>query len=353
MSREALAAAADLGLDVESASLVPLDGGLIHLSWRVRTTTGEVLLQRLNGEVFDDPADMADNADLAARRIQAAMAAQGDGDPRHHLVFRQTPRGRPWVRDHDGQVWRAMDYIADSRTVDAARPAEVRNAAGLLGRFPGWLEAGSGPRPVAILPGFHDTPARLRALEATAPQAASSRLDAAAVELSRLRSLSVLASRLTSRDLPERLVHNDAKLDNVLVDRWTGEALCVVDLDTVMPGLAAHDFGDLVRSAVTGRPEDEPDPASITVRPDMFQDLATGYLAGAAGWMTAAERSSLLDGALVITYEQAVRFLTDFLAGDRYYAVKDGEHNLRRTRAQLRLLDELLSHEDQLRRLMG
>ncbi len=146
-----------------------------------------------------------------------------------------------------------------------------------------------------------------------------------------------------------RWVHNDAKLDNVLVDEETGEALCVVDLDTVMPGRAAHDFGDLVRSAVSGLPEDEADLGRIGVRDDVFRELAAGYVDGSSGWLTAHERSKLVDGAIVITYEQALRFLADFLDGDRYYPVEDKEHNLRRTRAQLRLLEALLRSEDNLR----
>jgi len=165
-----------------------------------------------------------------------------------------------------------------------------------------------------------------------------------------LQGLDSLAGALA--DQPCRLVHNDAKLDNVLVDTASGEALCVVDLDTVMPGLAAHDVGDLVRSAVTGRPEDEPQLECITVRQDVFRELLTGYLAGAAGWITTTERAALVTGALVITWEQAVRFLADHLAGDRYYPVADPGHNLRRARAQRRLLEELLTRQDALRAII-
>ena len=127
----------------------------------------------------------------------------------------------------------------------------------------------------------------------------------------------------------------------------------MIDLDTVMPGLAAHDFGDLVRSAVTGRPEDEPELDRIEVRPGVFEVLAAGYLEGARGWITPAERESLVDGAVAITFEQALRFLTDYLQGDVYFRIEDPEHNLRRARAQIRLLDRLLERGPDLRRIVS
>jgi hypothetical protein len=215
------------------------------------------------------------------------------------------------------------------------------------------LAAGTGPAPIEVLPGFHDTPARLVALQEAVSANTHGRLATCRDEAGRLLDLAPLAHRLGRDNQPMRLVHNDAKLENVLVDTATGEALCVIDLDTVMPGLAAHDFGDLVRSAVSGRPEDEPDIDRITVREPSFRDLATGYLAGATGWIAEEERSRLVDGALVITYEQALRFLTDFLAGDTYYPVADPEHNLRRALAQLRLLEQLLAAEEDLRQIVS
>jgi hypothetical protein len=229
---------------------------------------------------------------------------------------------------------------------------EVRAAARELGRFPGLVAEGAGPKVSEILPGFHDTPGRLAALYNRAEADPIGRLANCRVEFDRLDELAPLARRLSPASQPTRLVHNDAKLDNVLVDVNTGEALCVVDLDTVMPGLAVHDFGDLVRSAVTGRPEDEPDLDLVVVRVPAFRDLTMGYLEGSAEWLDEQERSMLVDGGVAITYEQALRFLTDYLAGDSYFPVDDAEHNLRRARAQLRLLEGLLVADDELRRII-
>ncbi len=345
-------AAADLGLDVDDANETPFGDGLIHATWRLDAVEGPHLLQRLNDVVFTDPVAMAENAAAAAARLDDALRRRGDVDPRHRLVYRTDDRGRPWTRTGNGTVWRAAVLIPHARPADPDRPDEIRAAASLLGRFPGLAATGGDTRPPEILPGFHDTPARLAAFEARVDGDVAGRLDGCRPEVRRLLELAPLATRLEDGDRVVRIVHNDAKLDNVLVDARTGDALCVVDLDTVMPGLAAHDFGDLARSTVTGRPEDEPDLSRIGLDRERFRILAEGYLDGAAEWIGDAERSQLVDGVVVITYEQTLRFLADHLAGDAYYPVDDPEHNLRRARAQLRLLEALLVGEADLARLV-
>ncbi len=330
----------------------PFGDGLIHDTWRLATDDGPHLVQRLNDVVFPDPAAVAANAAAAARRVDHALRHRGDDDPRHRLVFRTTPAGASSWTDAAGGTWRVMRFIPDSRPADLTVPSELCDAARLLGAFPGLVAEGEGPNPVEVLPGFHDTPARLAAFRGAVARDTAGRLAGCRPEVDRLEALSHLAHRLAKADLPVRPVHNDAKPDNVLVDASTGAPLCVVDLDTVMPGLAPLDFGDLVRSSVTGKPEDEADLDTITVRMDVFRDLAEGYLEGAADWITDAERDHLMDGALVITWEQAARFLADHLDGDPYYPVDDAGHNLRRTRAQLRLLEALLESEQELRRLV-
>jgi hypothetical protein len=142
-------------------------------------------------------------------------------------------------------------------------------------------------------------------------------------------------------EIPVRPTHNDAKIANVLFDEKTGEALCVVDLDTVMPGLAPYDFGDLARSTVSDSDEDERDLARVAVRVPVFEALAGGFVEGAGDALSPAERSLLVTGAKVIVYEQAVRFLRDHLDGDRYYRTTRPAHNLDRARNQIRLLEGL------------
>ncbi len=337
------------GLVISGSTPCPFGSGLIHTTWRIETTCGPHLLQRINSSVFLDPIVVAENAAAAAARVNDALHRAGDHDPRHRLVFADGPQGRPWFKTATGDVWRACIFVPDARPADPSRPEEIFAAARALGRFPGLIAHGSGPAPQGSIPGFHDTSARLAAFRHAVATDSQRRLAVCRNETEHLVHLATLAHRLLTENRQTRLVHGDAKLDNVLVDAKTGKVLCVIDLDTVMPGLAAHDFGDLVRSAITGRPEDEPDLQLITVGETVFSNLATAYLEGAAPWIEGHETDRLVDGAIVITFEQALRFLTDYLAGDAYYPVDDDEHNLRRARAQLRLLDELLAAENDLR----
>jgi len=349
----AITLAAGFTLTLSQANTTPFGGGLVNTIWSIDTHQGPHLLQRLNADVFPDPIAIAENAKVASTRIDNALRCGNDNDPRHRLVYLDGPEGQPWLRDDEGDIWRCLIHIPNSRPANPASLAEISAAANALGRFPGLVATGEGPELVEVLPGFHDTPVRLANLRETTAADAQNRLASCQVELSRLLELAPLADRLQSQHLPIRPVHNDAKLDNVLVDAESGEALCVIDLDTTMPGLAPHDFGDLVRTSITGRPEDEPNLEYVTVREDVFTTLASGYLAGAKIWITSAEISLLVDGALVIVYEQALRFLTDYLAGDIYYHTSMAGHNLHRARAQLQLLEELLAAETNLRRIVN
>ena len=153
--------------------------------------------------------------------------------------------------------------------------------------------------------------------------------------------------------IPQRVVHNDAKISNVLLDQATGEALCVVDLDTVMPGLSLYDFGDMVRSMTTTAAEDEPDASRVAVELPLFEGLARGYLAAAADFLTSAERQHLVTAGKLITLEQAVRFLADHLRGDVYYKTQHPNHNLDRCRTQLTLLESIERNEGEMERIVS
>jgi aminoglycoside phosphotransferase (APT) family kinase protein len=248
--------------------------------------------------------------------------------------------------DAAGETWRLVPWIEGTRSVErAATEREARETARAFGRVLRQLADLPGPRLFETIPGFHDTPARVAAFERIVTEDRVGRAREALSEieaiLDRRPLAAALAARVADGELRERPAHNDAKIANVLFDAGTGEALCVVDLDTVMPGLALHDFGDLVRSGVSDSDEDERDLARVSVRPSFYEALAEGFVEGAGDALSPAERALLRTGAEVIVYEQALRFLGDYVDGDRYYKTARAGHNLDRARAQIALLASL------------
>jgi aminoglycoside phosphotransferase (APT) family kinase protein len=333
------------------ASLTPDPRGLINRSWLAALDAPggprRYLLQRINRHVFQRPDQVVENAVRVTRHLRARLAREGARDPeRRVLEFVPTRDGAFSHVDGEGETWRLVRWIEGTRSSErATSAASAREAARAFGLFLRQLGDLPPPRLFETIPAFHDTPARLAALERVAGRDPAGRLASCRAELAALlerRALaSALALRLAKGELAERPVHNDAKLANVLFDQATGEALAVVDLDTVMPGLALHDFGDLARSAVSDSAEDEVDLDKVAVRVPVFQALASGFAEGAGDCLSPTELSLLATAAEVVTYEQAARFLTDHLAGDPYYRIERPGHNLDRARAQLRLLDRL------------
>ncbi len=211
-------AAAGFGLDGSQTSPVPFGEGLINTTWRLDTPLGPRLLQRLNADVFSDGKAIAENAKTAAIRIDNALCNLGDRDPRHRLVYLDGPENHPWLRDDAGGVWRCLVQIPNARPANPDSSTEVQAAAWALGRFPGLIAAGEGPELKEVLPGFHNTPARLAALVKAANLDPCGRFAHCRQELDSLCAMAELAGRLPPYSLPVRSVHNDAKLDNVLVD---------------------------------------------------------------------------------------------------------------------------------------
>ena len=252
------------------------------------------------------------------------------------------------------------ELIEDTMSeVSASSTDQVFRAAHAFGHFQGMLADLPPPPLFETIPRFHDTVSRFEALdralrEGKTTTAGVDRQGQARAEIDAAAAHRGLAGRLieaAARGVPQRIVHNDCKISNVLFDRQIGEALCVVDLDTAMPGLAAFDFGDMARSMAHRADEDARDPGGVEVDLELFSALVSGYLDGAR-FLTAGERQSLVDGALVLTLEQAVRFLTDHLQGDVYFRVERTGQNLDRCRVQFALLESLLDRSRDLQRIV-
>jgi HAMP domain-containing protein len=342
--------------------LEPQAGGHINDSWlgTWETPTGRrrFLLQHVNRFVFRRPERVMENMARVTRHVAAHVARDPVADPeRRVLTLVPTREGATHHREPDGEVWRLVVWIEGTRSSEEARtPDEAHAAARAFGRFLRQLADLPGPPLHETIPGFHDTPSRFTALEAAVAADAARRLAEArpAVEalLDRRSLAHALADRVAAGELEIRTTHNDAKMANVLFDAATGESLCVVDLDTVMPGLALHDFGDMVRSMVSNAAEDETDLERVSVRLAVFEALARGFVEACGDTLSPLERSLLPVAGRVITLEQAVRFLTDHLEGDPYYRISHAGQNLDRARAQLRLLEALESADPDLQRLV-
>jgi len=343
-------------------SLESQPGGHINDSW-VAVWDGaggqrRFLLQHINRFVFRKPEQVMQNMVRLTGHLAAHVARESLTEPeRRVLSFVRTRDGATHHGEPDGEVWRLLPWVEGTRSTERAETAEEAGAAArAFGRF--LLQLADLPDPPLheTIPGFHDTPARLAALERAVSADTAGRVRDAGPEiealLDRRRLGQSLDDRVAAGELTLRPTHNDAKIANVLFDTETGEPLCVVDLDTVMPGLALHDFGDMVRSMVCDAAEDEPDPSRVSARVPVFEALAQGFAEAAGPSLSRLERSLLPTGALVITLEQAARFLTDHLEGDPYYRVTRPGHNLDRARTQLRLVESLESHDAELRRIV-
>ena len=330
--------------------------GHIHDTYSVRFENerggGHILLQRINTGIFKNPVAVMENIERVTRHIRSELNGASDAD-RRVLQLVSTRKGQPWFVDGEEKYWRAYLFIEGAKTSDEVTSAtQAFEAAKAFGKFQHMLTDLRGERLAEAIPNFHNTPKRFLDFEFAVDQNVSKRGNEAKPEIAFAMSRRAVAGVLADAGLPERVTHNDTKLNNVLLDERTGEGICVIDLDTVMPGLVAHDFGDMVRTMTCPSAEDEQDLSRVEMRFPLFEAVLRGYLAGAGDFLTTPERESLIAGAKVIALEQGIRFLADYLNGDRYYKVSRPGQNLDRCRTQFRLLQSMEEQESAMVRLL-
>jgi hypothetical protein len=337
----------------------PYGSGHINDTYRATFNQGGMpiryLLQRINHQVFTNPPELMENVRRVTEHIRGKLSFPGDVT-RRVLTVVPTRDGQLLHRDAEGNYWRTYVFIENAQTFDAVETVEqARQAAAEFGRFQKQLADLPAPRLFDTIPDFHNTPKRFAALEkAIAADTWNRAADAKAeidFALGRKPLASVLLDLSAAGEIPERTTHNDTKFNNIMLDAATGEALCVIDLDTVMPGLALYDFGDMVRTTTSPTMEDERDLSKIEMQLPMYEGLVRGYLSTAADFLTPAERSHLAFGGKLITFEQGVRFLADHLAGDSYYKIHREGHNLDRCRTQFKLVESIERQEEAMVRL--
>jgi hypothetical protein len=332
------------------------------------------ILQRINHNIFKNPVALMENIQRVTAHLQSKLAAEWHGRPacdggmlapthglearatasRRALTLIPTRDGQSYYRDEAGNYWRAYIFIENAHIYDAVEsPRQAFAAAKAFGQFQKLLADLPAPRLHDTIPGFHHTPKRFAALEAALAADVAGRAKLAGPEIEFALRHKPLTSVLLDAGLPERVTHNDTKFNNVMLDDTTGEGICVIDLDTVMPGLALYDFGDMVRTTTSPAKEDERDLTKVMMQFPMFEALVRGYLAAAGDFLTKAEKDLLALSGKLITFEIGIRFLADFLAGDVYFKVHRDGHNLDRCRTQFKLVESIAQQESEMRRLIG
>jgi Ser/Thr protein kinase RdoA (MazF antagonist) len=338
MIRDAIARFAISG---EFRGVTPFGSGHINGTYRSEFVEAGILRryvhQRINRAVFPEPEKVMANIARVLEHLRGKSEAGG----RRMLTLIPARDGSNFVRAEDGELWRTYCYIEDSHSFDLIEDdAQAFAVARAIAAFDADLADLPGPPLHETIARFHDARDRFQKLSAAVAADSAGRVGAVRTEidwlLARQDRACVLWDALAAGVVPRRICHNDAKANNVLVDSSSGAALCVVDLDTVMPGSPLFDFGDLVRTASGTASEDDPDPARMAFRLDRFAALLRGFLEGAPA-LTAAERGFLGVAGFSMTTVQAARFLTDHLNGDRYYACSRPNHNLDRARTQIAL----------------
>jgi len=315
-------------------------------------TAARYILQRINHNIFKKPVSLMENI----QRVTTHLAGKIDGEPdfsRRVLTLIPVRNGLYYYHDEQGNYWRAYLFIEKARSYDAVEsPGQAFEAAKAYGRFQKLLADLPAPRLHDTIPDFHHTPKRFAALVKAIENDASNRAALAKAEIDFALKRAAIVDVLINAKLPERATHNDTKFNNVMLDDVTGEGVCVVDLDTLMPGLTLYDFGDMVRTTTSPAKEDELDLKRVTMQLPMFESLVRGYLMFANDFLTPAEKRLLVFSGKLITFEIGVRFLTDFLGGDTYFKVHRNGHNLDRCRTQFKLVESIEQQEEQMNNLV-
>lgn len=308
--------------------------------------------QKINRAVFKDPAVVMDNVCRVTGHLRKKLNGLGAHDvTRRCLTIVPTRDGKPFYCDRAGECWRTFVFVEGVQTFESVQsPAQAFEAGRAFGFFQNLLVDFPAPRLADTIPFFHHTRKRFEAFQQSIAQDHVNRAVAAKPEinfaLERERIVDVILHAMAKKKIPERITHNDTKFNNVMLDTVTGEAMCVVDLDTVMPGCVLYDFGDMVRTTTSPTLEDEPDLSKVRMQMPMFKKLAEGYLSTAGEFLTKAEKSYIAFAGKLITFTIGLRFLTDHLAGDTYFRIHRPGHNLDRCRTQFKLVESIEQQEE-------
>lgn len=340
----------------QNIEVKPLGAGHINDSYKVVAGDKEYVLQRINHSIFKNVPELQSNILRVTMHIRQKMMEAGVEEiDRKVLTLLPTPEGKLYYCDDNGNYWRMMVFIKESKSYDEINPELAYRAGLAFGDFQKMLSDLPGGPLFETIPNFHNIEWRLEAFRESVQANKVGRL----VEVNDLvneleaRAYEMCKAERMHREgiLPKRTNHCDTKVNNILFD-GSDRVLCVVDLDTVMPGYVLSDFGDFIRTGANKGAEDDPNLENISLDLDIFEGYTKGYLENAASFLTDIEIENLAFGAKLLTYMQTVRFLTDYIDGDAYYKIAYGNHNLVRSRAQFRFLQCLEENFDKMQEIV-
>lgn len=316
------------------------------------------VLQRINQKVFKNPEKLMRNIEGVTKYLRGIII-QNNGDPgRETLTFLQTKQGQLYYKDDNDHYWRVYHFIDRATTYQTIENPKHFYASGkAIGKFQKLLERYPANTLCETIPDFHNTEKRFADLLQAIRNDRMGRVKEAESEIAfamaRENDTTVLLKLLKEEKLPLRVTHNDTKLNNILIDNETGEGICLIDLDTVMPGLSLYDFGDSIRFGANHAAEDEKDLTKVWLDLTLFEEFAKGYLEAAGQSQTETEIEYLPFSSKLMTLECGIRFLTDYLNGDTYFKIEREGQNMDRCRTQFKLVADMEEKMDEMKRIVN
>ncbi len=350
------------GLDLDEYEVLEIKTGHINDTFFVHnkklSSEKGYIFQRVNTYVFKEPEKVMFNIEKVSEHLKLKLDKDcGVDNYRQMLFFLNTPNGKNYYVDSENGFWRAYTYVDKAFTYDYPSTMEVLLLMGeRFGQFQNDLADFDANTLYETIPNFHNTKARIERFKQVMAEDKFDRVKDAKAEIEYLLSAADMASELSimieEKRIPLRVTHNDTKCNNVLFDKETLKPVAVIDLDTIMPGLSAYDFGDAIRTAGSTAAEDEPDVSKVHVDLDRYEAFTKGFVSKVAENLTQIEIESLALGAFTMTYEVGLRFLTDYFEGDVYFKTKYDGHNLVRSRTQIALAKDMQLHFDEMKEIV-
>ena len=333
--------------------------GLINATYLIETDNREkYILQKINTFVFKNPEELMFNIVGVTKHITEKIKEAGGDYKRENLNFLPCTDGKYYYLDENGSAWRMYIYVDEALTYNKPKNGETfKNAGRTFGRFMKLLDGYPAETLYETIKNFHYTPARYENFLKAAEADIKGRKAACEEEISfvtdRKADTHKLTDLISEGVLPLRVTHNDTKLNNVLFDIKSDKGICVIDLDTIMPGLSLYDFGDSIRSGANKAAEDEADLSKVGIDLELFEYYVDGFLSETAESLNDAEIENLAFGAKLMTFECGIRFLTDYLEGDVYFRTTHAEHNIVRARNQFKLVADMEAHMDEMNAIVA